>query len=89
MQLYCVLCPMAKNVSLQPLFKFLIVATLHEQHWLYGLVNTWLNVYFIKSNKLGDVMKCAHFFSIICNEVTTLDIHSWNLINAYTIDQWT
>lgn len=34
-------------------------------------------------------MEGAHFFSIIYNEVTTLDIYNWISIDTHTYDKWT
>jgi hypothetical protein len=82
--------PMLEYPTLKPLFTFLGVPTIARRHWSDGagweLVDC---LYHQVQMKTKEVMEMAQFFSITCNEVTTLNTQSWISIYGYVCQDWT
>jgi hypothetical protein len=81
---------MLEYQALQPLFSFLGVPEMPKRHWsdpagwelaqcLYQQVQL----------KMQAALQEARFFSITCDEVTTLDTQSWISIHGYVCKNWT
>lgn len=59
------------------------------KHWTEG--SCWKiteNLFKVVQAKIKEVVSTISYFSITCNEVTTLDNHSWISIYIYTIQDW-
>ena len=81
--------PMLEYAALLRLLTFLGVPNLPKRHWSdnpgWGLAECmWSQVQL----KTKAVMAKARFFSVTCDEVTTLDTHSWISIHGYVCDNW-
>ena len=81
--------PMLEYAALQPLFTFLDVPKLPKRHWSdsagWSLAECLHHQVQLKTR---EVMSKARFFSVSCDEVTTLDTQSWISIHGYVCDNW-
>lgn len=81
--------PMLEYAALLPLFTFLNVPKLPKRHWSdsagWDLAECLHHQVKLKTK---DVMSKARFFSVTCDEVTTLDTQSWISIHGYVCENW-
>jgi hypothetical protein len=82
--------PMLEYQALQPLFSFLGVPEMPKRHWSdpvgWELAQCLYQQVQLKTQA---VLQEARFFSITCDEVTTLDTQSWISIHGYVCENWT
>ena len=82
-------CPMLEYTALQPLLCFLGVPKLPKKHWSnsagWELATCLFTQVQLKTKK---IMEKARFFSISCDEVSTLDNQSWISIHGYICEDW-
>ena len=81
--------PMLEYTTLHPLFSFLGVPKLPKKHWSDGVGWELAEcLYKQVQAKTKAVMKATRFFSITCDEVSTLDTQSWISIHGYVCEDW-
>ena len=80
---------MLEYAALQLLLTFLEVPKLPRRHWSdnagWKLTEC---LHHQVQRKTTKVMKSARFFSITCDEVTTIDNQSWISIHGYVCEGW-
>lgn len=82
--------PMLEYQALQPLFTFLGVPKMPKRHWSDGAGWELAEcLYHQVQLKMQATLKGARYFSITCDEVTTLDTQSWISIHGYVCENWT
>lgn len=81
--------PMLEYTALQPLFTFLGVPKLPKKHWSDGAGWELAECLFAQVQlKSKVIMEKSRFFSISCDEVSTLDTQSWISIHGYVCEDW-
>ena len=81
--------PMLEYTALQPLLTFMEVPKLPRRHSSDNLGWELADCLFQQAQlKIKEVMKSARFFSVTCDEVTTLDTQSWISIHGYVCEGW-
>jgi hypothetical protein len=81
---------MMEYAALHPLFSFLGVPKMPKKHWSDGAGWELADcLYYQIQAKTKLVMQAARFFSITCDEVTSLDNQAWISIHGYVCENWT
>ena len=81
--------PMLEYAAIQPLLEFLDVPKLPRRHWSDSAGWELAECLFHQVQcKTAEVISKARFFSISCDEVTTLDTQSWISIHGYVCENW-
>ncbi|KAG0572981.1 hypothetical protein KC19_VG138700 [Ceratodon purpureus] len=80
---------MAEYAALESLLTFLEVPKLPKKHWNATAGWQLVECMFTQVQcKIQQVIKQARFFSITCDEVTTLDNESWISVHGYTCEDF-
>jgi hypothetical protein len=81
---------MMEYAALRPQFSFLGVPKMPKNHWSDGAGWKLANCFYHQIQaKTKLVMHTAHFFSITCDEITSLDNQAWISIHGYVCENWT
>jgi hypothetical protein len=82
--------PMVDFTALRPVLQFLSVPKLAKRHWSdsAGWMLAECMFHQVEAKAL-DIVNSARFFSVSCDEVTSIDNGSWISIHCYVVQNWT